>query len=230
MFGVPNLLDDTARCLGELLVELDSLWMRYEVVADSSDSSKLHAIRDESITLKTHFIEWEDSQALGFRPTSVGKVSKRQNTSPFSAGYWPGKIDTYFDLYVAGVWNMFRAARLLLITLIHIASKKVPKGYVQEEHVLEAHRTFEDMAASIPYHLTDNLPQFIKDSHTTKEIADPGKLLGGLLLMHPLYVASRVPVLSETERAYSRDCLIWISANMGLGQAALLAKVCNLNS
>lgn len=86
-----------------------------------------------------------------------------------------------------------------------------------------AHSVVEDMLASIPYHLTENLQVFLNEP--SKGINKRGRSLGGLLLIHPLYVASEMPFLDEETRIYMRNCLEWIGENMGFGQATMLAKV-----
>ncbi len=93
-----------------------------------------------------------------------------------------------------------------------------------------ADRIVEGIAASVPYHLTDNLQVFLGELATETEIKSPGKTLGGVLLIHPLYIASKMPFLSERMREYMRRCLAWIGSTMGLGQAALLAKVNELDT
>ena len=83
------------------------------------------------------------------------------------------------------------------------------------------------MLASVPYHLVENLQVFLRDSElkTSIEINNPGRLLGGLLLMYPLYVTSRMRFLDTARREYMLRCLAWIGEYMGIGQATVLAKV-----
>lgn len=183
-------------------------------------------LKKESIALNQRFAEWQDSRSKELKPTRVAYMDNHwQGISQISAGFWPGRVDTYFDLYVAGVWNIFRAARLLLISLIIKLSALVGDTDDSLWHIHRSHSIAQDIASSIPYHLTDDLYTFLNELGTSKEIRDPGKFLGGLLLMHPLYVASHTPILSEEIREYMHRCLEWIGLNMGLGQASLLAKV-----
>ncbi|KAK6071302.1 hypothetical protein SCUP515_07913 [Seiridium cupressi] len=209
--------------LDDLLNEVDSLWAKKE---SSYNSNDIHTLMDESIDLDHRLAKWQHSRVSEFQPVTVGYVSEKHNLTEIPVGYWPGKVDTYFDLYVAGVWNIYRSARLLLMVLMMSLSGRLGRADSSVNYVFTAQQMYEDMVASIPYHLTDNLPEFMKDSETGTGIADPGRSLGGLLLMHPLYVAANVPFLDETERRYMRDCLMWIGSTMGLGQAALLAQVC----
>lgn len=183
-------------------------------------------LKRESISLNQRFSDWQDSRSKEFRPTSVAHMYNHwQGVSEISAGFWPGRVDTYFDLYVAGVWNIFRAARLLLISLIIKLSAILGDTDDLSWHIHRARSIAQDIASSIPYHLTDDLYAFLNEFGTSMEIRDPGRFLGGLLLIHPLYVASHTPILSEEIRKYMHRCLEWIGSNMGLGQASLLAKV-----
>jgi hypothetical protein len=184
----------------------------------------LKALKAECMALDRRFAEWQDSQVPEFKPTVIGHISRSKYEPEIAVGYWPGKIDTYLDLSVAGVWNIFRAARLLLITLIIKSSDPRVADDSCVDHLRTANRVVEDMVASIPYHLVDNLPGFLSELGACTEIRDPGRSLGGLLFMHPLYIASKTPFLSRNTREYMRRCLTWIGSNMGLAQATLLAK------
>ena len=208
--------------LDDLLLSLDSLWTRTQSPFASNDSQ---ALKKASIALDDRFIEWEESRITEFKSTAIGNVPQTHKEPQVAVGYWPGKVDTYFDLYVAAVWNVFRAARLLLNALIIKVSDALGENDTCAEHIRTANDIVENMIASIPYHLTDNLQVFLSQLSKKSEITDPGKYLGGLLLMHPLYVASEMPFVHARMRDYTRKCLAWIGSNMGFGQATLLANV-----
>lgn len=180
-------------------------------------------MRDECLSLDRRFTSWQHTRGPGFNPTEVGHIGETDTDSLPGVGYWPGGVDTYFDLYVSGVWNIFRAARLLLLALTVKLSNALGEDYLQ--HVQAAARVVDDMIASVPYHLTDNLPAFVRQLGLSTEIREPGRFLGGLLLLHPLYVASQMLFLPEKTREYLRACLLWIGSRMGIGQATVLANV-----
>jgi hypothetical protein len=195
-----------------------------------SELTHLQLLRSQSIALDQRFDKWKDSRSPVFKPTRIGRIDRCDDELDIPVGYWPGTVDTYFDLYVAGVWNIFRAARLLLVALIISLSEATgdDRGYV--DYAVIGNRIAADMIASIPYHLVDNLPAFISDLAKQREIAEAGRYLGGLLLIHPLYVASRMQFLPDEMQCYSRRCLAWIGSNMGFGQATLLAEVRDLGA
>jgi hypothetical protein len=136
-------------------------------------------------------------------------------------GYWPGKVDTYFDLYAAGVWNIFRAARLLLIALIIKFSDTLGENDTSFGHFHTANHIVEEIVASIPYHLTDNLQAFLSQRSTRTEITDPGKHLGGLLLMHPLYVASEMTFVPRKDARVPAKMpyMDWVEYEVGAGHS-----------
>jgi hypothetical protein len=221
VFSVPA-LSDHGESLDNLLLSLESLWAKSEVSFESKD---LTTLKNESIDLDRRFANWQESRVTEFKPSLAGHAIRSPSESQVAVGYWPGRVDTYFDLYVAGVWNIFRAARLLLVASIIKLSDSFEDNDSLANHINTANGVVKDLIASISYHLTDNLQIFLSELATGTEITKPGRSLGGLLLMHPLYVASEMSFLTEEIREYLRRCLTWIGSNMGLGQAGLLARV-----
>ena len=137
-------------------------------------------------------------------------------------------MDAYFDLYVAGVWNTARIIRVLLIDLVITLSKMLNNN--DDSHNSghqDALRLLQDIIASIPFHLAEDLQAFLRDVRDGNAAAriQPGRPVGGLLLMHPIYLASKLPIVPLQLQYYLRDCLEWIATNMGFGQASLFAKV-----
>lgn len=208
--------------LHNLLLRLDLAWKKSEALVDLEC---LNALKEESVALERCFAYWQSSRVSEFKPTIVGHVSAINHDSEIEAGYWPGKVEMYVDLYVAGVWNVFRVGRLLLVALIIDLSDKMGNSDSCISYINTANYIVADIIASVPYHLADNLQAFMSELGTGTGILEPGKSLGGLLLMHPLYLTSNMLFLPEPTREYMRRCLTWIGSNMGFGQATILAKV-----
>jgi hypothetical protein len=221
VFSVPALYDQN-ESLNNLFLCLEQLRTQSE---SSSESRQIEHLKCDCVMLERRFARWEDSRSQEFKPTVAGRIHRNQRRNTTKAGYWPGRVGTYFDCYVAGVYNLFRAARLLLVSLIINLSDTLGHNDSRAKHIHIANHIIEEMVASIPYHLTDDLQSFLSKQAANVEISTPGRSLGGLLLMHPLYVASEVSFLPEEVREYMRRCLAWIGSNMGIGQARLLAKV-----
>jgi hypothetical protein len=189
---------------------------------------ELYLLKDEVMALDRNFALWQGIRCKEFNPMIIGHVSQGQAGSRSEVGYWSGRVDAYFDLYVAGVWNTSRTARLLLISLILKLSKLLKDNQNHSQEHQDAHQLIEDMIASIPYHLAEDLHAFLRESGKNAAAMNPGRPVGGLLLMHPIYIASTLLIVPPQMRDHMRECLAWIGTYMGIGQASLFAKVSHM--
>lgn len=82
----------------------------------------------------------------------------------------------------------------------------------------------EGITSSIPFVLSLDLQAFLDHSKTNVPLV-PGRPVGGLLLMHTLYVISVLPIIDPRVQRYLRDCLAWVGDEMNIGQAVILSKV-----
>jgi len=92
----------------------------------------------------------------------------------------------------------------------------------------EAQNLASNIAASIPYYLAENVQVFLNQtlaSDVASKAMTPGPSVGGLLLMHTLFMVSNFSVVDPALKVYLKDCLAWIGRNMGIGQATMLSKV-----
>lgn len=211
--------------LSALLHEFSPLYHRAHILLSTPNHppSELAILRTDATSLSHKFVRWEATQSKILNPYPLGHIPAPSNGSAQRAGAWPGRVDSYFDHYIAGVWNTSRAAQLLLLDLVLALSDALNDGQDHSRERSEAERLVEGIVASIPYHLTDDLGSFIEGGVERK--LNPGRAVGGLLLMHPLFVASRVGTVGVEMRGYLQECLVWIAENMGIGQAARFAKV-----
>ena len=80
--------------------------------------NELNESKRKAIALNQAFVQWQEAQIEDVKPRTVGHVRQGRACSKAEIGYWPGKVDAYFDLCVAGVWNTARIFRLLLLDMI----------------------------------------------------------------------------------------------------------------
>ncbi|KAL4862125.1 hypothetical protein BDV12DRAFT_203344 [Aspergillus spectabilis] len=220
--------------------DLDDLLLRLQPFYDVSEMiiidqvtllglDKLQNLQTEAIALKNDIDEWQQAQPNHFRPTKIGRIVPNTAHSGPQIGYWPGRIDVYPDFYVAATWNVSRVARCFLIYLISRLSDALGENSDLLNTLEEASSQVEDIVASIPYHLSDDIQVFIQ--HADKRaMIEPGRTAGGLLLMHPLYVISKLPIIAREMQDYILDCLLWIGYHMGIGQATVLAENPNMET
>jgi hypothetical protein len=130
------------------------------------------------------------------------------------------------EVYVAAVWNTYRKIRLIILNIIIRCSKRLEKRNTYHDEKIEVEELVGDMAASIPFHLSENLTTLVEQAENGFELRIiPGKSIGGLLLMHPLFITSNLSIIPPPLQSHVKECLEWIGSHMGIGQATLLSKV-----
>lgn len=213
--------------LESLLLEFGPLWKKADALLSNqlADAGDLYQLKNEAVILDQALSKWQDSRVTDFKPCVIGYASQRQVGSKVKVGHWPGKVDTYYDLYVSAVWNIFRSIRIILIDLSSKLSNLLTRKQGPNTEYIEVLRLVEDIISSIPFHLAEDLPAFVREIDKECSTVKPGRPVGGLLLMHPLYVASKIYLVQQHMQEYLRCCLEWIASDMGIGQASLYAKV-----
>ena len=224
---------------------LDSLMLRSRPVLlratkllsnPKASRADLAALKQQATLLNKEFSLWPLSQPKEWAPKTLGVLEKGVGSADMtidSIPFWPGKIDSYFDLYVVAVWDVYRKGRLKLLQVVANCSERLGRvGVFQEKPVLhqrlqsEVQELVDGLCASIPFHLVADLPSCLQRGGTIDDLNIPAKALGGLLLMYPLYIASTLPLVPSDQRAWMKGRLRWIGRCMGIRQATMLANVC----
>lgn len=131
-----------------------------------------------------------------------------------------------FAVYIAAVWNTYRKTHLLMLDVIFRCKRMVSHSdMLQTEEIPKAQKLAEGIVASIPYHFSSDPWRYIHAMEGNDLDAAPGKTVGGLLLLHPVWVITMATVVSRELRSSARDCLAWIGRHMGIGQATVLSLV-----
>ncbi|KEF61035.1 uncharacterized protein A1O9_02599 [Exophiala aquamarina CBS 119918] len=128
-------------------------------------------------------------------------------------------------VYVAAAWNVYRKTRLMLLDIMLRCLSRLQEKDAYGQKRAEATTLANDIMASIPFHVADNV-ESIADQGSVKAVkVDPGKAVGGLLLIHPLFVAANLSIVPPHLQIQMRECLAWIGENLGIGQATVFSKV-----
>lgn len=89
----------------------------------------------------------------------------------------------------------------------------------------------DEIFASMPFHLTclsdlePNSRGEFNERKVNSSLNEKGRTVGGLLLIHPLYVVLQMSSVSDTRRNYARYIMKWIGNEMGIGEALVLSDV-----
>jgi hypothetical protein len=243
-------VNDPDESLDELVIAVDALWKKASSILalESAITESHRVVLCEMLSLAyevdQHLRLWGSTRSAQCTPQVAGHQQHNHwyvgTKEGEDAVRWPSRIDTYFDLYVAAVWNIFRVTRMALICMIvefsnilveldggeNVHNKRTDtKLWLREFQTLA-----DDLLAAIPYHLTCSVDNFLyKNAQDAQagmaaSISEPAKAAGGLLLMHPLFIASQLPLIRDDMRAYMRICLARIGQRMGIGQATILSQ------
>ncbi|RFU23778.1 hypothetical protein B7463_g12560, partial [Scytalidium lignicola] len=192
-----------------------------DLLSDTSEASNQDIIHimEKAMELDKEFAEWAINQPQEWLPVTVSEYPMPSIEFMFHGNR---NIDTYFDLYVAAVWNTYRKTHLLALDVIYRCMRWLGNGQTTYLE-LKAKRLADEIAASIPFHLQTSLPTYTQQTRGPKEPSQFGKPVGGLFLLHPLWVVSISSIIPSEICTCMREWLKWIGLNLGIQQALLLA-------
>lgn len=142
-----------------------------------------------------------------------------------------GRVDAYIDMFICYILNWARAARLYVRnTAMRCRAWLLgPEGDYREGPEYEATRVLcealiADIVASVPY-----VFGAARASSGYTEGSGGGRYqppsLAGVFCMWPVFAAASSDYATETQRTFMKRTLKYISEEMGIGQAAILAGV-----
>ncbi|KAK9482634.1 hypothetical protein V1527DRAFT_454858 [Lipomyces starkeyi] len=181
----------------------------------------------EAEQMKETYYSWPETTPEEWKPRSAGVIAPQNYGSTPDVGYWPGNVTSYYDLYVASIWNNYRKACLLVLNIIISCHRRInnPDSLEIAARVyLDVTSLTEEVVSSIPYLLAVDLQSFVENGTAGTPPIVPGRPVGGLLSMHTLYVLATLPIAETKLKLYTKKCLAWIGDEMGIGQAAILSK------
>ncbi|RDW85949.1 hypothetical protein BP5796_04274 [Coleophoma crateriformis] len=230
--------DPSTKNLDAILIRLPPVRRRALKILSDPKASKveLRSLKQEAILLNKEFSLWPLCLPKEWMPQTLGDIKEGDvlpNDEALDAmPFWPGRIDTYYDIYVVAVWDVYRKARLKLLNVIIQCSERLRGDSQTHDNSAtlpklqgEVNELVDGLCASVPFHLVADLQSCLTVGSTSSAQFTPGKALGGLLLMYPLYIASTLPTVPSKQQAWMQGRLRWIGTHMGIRQATMLANV-----
>jgi len=98
----------------------------------------------------------------------------------------------------------------MVLDIIFKSSKFLGQDDTCVQPEAKAQELADGIAASIPYHLTDDVAVYAQRIHSGLDTNYDGKPVGGLQLLHPLWVVANASVVSQELRTHMRKHLAWI--------------------
>ncbi|KAF2810506.1 uncharacterized protein BDZ99DRAFT_313898 [Mytilinidion resinicola] len=188
-------------------------------------AEELHTIMRTASNLDDELANWATTRLHRWQYRTIGKFDPLM--TEFKEGFfWLfGRVDVYADLYISTIWNTYRKVRLMIIDVIFSCASKLNMRNSFQPQVSTAQDLVDDIAASLCFHLCADVPDLVRNAESGAPFCvTPGKSLGGLLLMHPLFIASGLSITKVQQRRNMREALVWIADHMGIGQAQSLLK------
>lgn len=186
--------------------------------------------------LEHEFLTWEEQLPDELRPRAVAWVDSVPGGDMTKADVFPGRVDMYDDIWVSGLWNSSRIARLFISgTIVRCAAWVCsPVDYRTTPEYATAVRLcvdiITDVIASIPYNLgwrvgpTGELRP--TSANGESDAASCPKSIGGFFCIWPLFSISNTDYISDSQRTWAKGRLVYISEILGLNHAKVLSKVC----
>ncbi|KAL2844091.1 hypothetical protein BJY01DRAFT_264094 [Aspergillus pseudoustus] len=196
----------------------------------STPLDQIYSTLRHAIDVQQAFDHWELNIDASWCPETIGFIGDsdaKASSCPLTVS---GPMHSYFDIYVAAVMNTYRKTHLMVLDIvIRLAERRN-----RDEPIVhwidvracrhEASQKIDEIAASVPYHLVKDLDEYMRVAISHEGAPTRGRAVGGLLLLHPLYVLSTCSVVPLATQEYARKCLGWIGQKMGIGQATVMSR------
>lgn len=181
------------------------------------------------------YVNWSKSLPHYFQWKTVAWEHKVPNGDYSKAEVYPGRVDSYQDLWVAGVWNMVRWSRITLasVSVRCVARLSSPVNYRTTTVYAIASQTcigiITDIIASVPYQLgwfskrKGPLGQATISTFGCGEDARKG--LGGYFMAWTLACIHGQDYISDSQRTWVQGRLEYIGTQLGVRCAHMLAQV-----
>ncbi|KAJ3460481.1 hypothetical protein MRS44_011348 [Fusarium solani] len=218
----PPLSDKPRRSLDRIIIQMSPLTARAEQLLANpySSTEDLVQLQQDLLALEGDIMHWDTDRPSSWAPELVGHVPGE--TTEDSSYRCSGPVYKYLDQYVAAAWTSWRSICILYLDhLVHLAQalgQEVIGNYGAKIHHLTA-----ELKASIPYHVSGDLGAYVQHPDAATASNNPQRTVGGLLLLHPLYVIARCTTVALSDREYFARTLRWIGSEMGISQATVLA-------
>ncbi|KAF5624094.1 uncharacterized protein FTJAE_10419 [Fusarium tjaetaba] len=184
---------------------------------------ELLELQRDLLAIDDEITYWAYDRPPSWNPEVVGEVGMDPAISEESLFYCAGPVEKYFDIYVATAWNSWRSIHVIYLDhLIDVAN-----SLGQYELVPLYKERIDELAsgikASIPFHLYQDVEIYIQQANAGTPLVHSDRLVGGLLLLHPMYALARCTIVDDSTRKFMSQTLRWIGGEMGIRHAIILA-------
>ncbi|KAF4632022.1 hypothetical protein G7Y89_g6105 [Cudoniella acicularis] len=187
-------------------------------------------------SMEQQYQDWEESLPDFWRPKTVAWVDNLTGTDMTKSEVCPGKVDVYHNIWVATTWNYARVARLNISGTVMRCAAWIcsPVDYrTTPEYATNVRLSVDlitDVIASTPFFLGWNIGQggsmaasdYQSFQDRLENFTKP-KPIGGFFALWPLFAVSCMDFVTDSQRAWVKGRMHYISESMGMNHAKVLA-------
>lgn len=196
-------------------------------------SSEIINLMRRAQALENEYMDFEATLPEDYFPRTVVWIDQVPGADITQLNIFPGKVDMYPDASIANLWNEARVARLFISGVIVRCAAWVcnPVDYRTTPEYATAVRLCTDLntdiIASVPYHLGWRMDDRGELRPGMPAEGEPGNAgaIGGFFVMWPLFSISNTDYISDSQRAWVKGRLMYISESLGLNHAKVLSNV-----
>lgn len=202
----------------------------------AEDEELIKAAMAQCQALDKEIADWLQGLPPSFGWRTVAWEDYNPKCDYSRAEVFPGRIDTYGDLWVVNLWNVMRCMRIVLASLmVRITAWTIsPADYrTTPEYAASARVCVEaiaDIIASVPY----QLGWFARHEHLRERAQLSGfacgedggeKGLAGYFLLWPLTCIQGQDYLTDSQRAWVKGRLRCIGGRIGVRYGYMLSQM-----
>ncbi|PQE13390.1 negative acting factor protein [Rutstroemia sp. NJR-2017a BVV2] len=232
MGGGPAICNQLQSKVAKARVACDNLMANAQ--RTPQDFEDVLTLMRQAEAIEQGYVDWGNSvpDAWAFKP--VGWIdtvpTDRLHVSPF----FPGKIDKYFEVWTAHIWNLSRGSRLInSSTIVRCAAWLCsPQDYrttvEYEKAMMNGRQMIRDIISSVPNCLGE-IPRTMDDPAITvaghtfacgEENAVRAKGLSGLFLLWPLFSVAVSDFATDAQRTWVMGRIKYVSEELGVVQGS----------
>ncbi|KFY47516.1 hypothetical protein V496_10607 [Pseudogymnoascus sp. VKM F-4515 (FW-2607)] len=232
---VREVVNRLALQMAELRYEINGLMTLAERTPENV--SKVQEAMRRSWEIEQMLQDWIANIPSGLRFTTVAWVESISSDQLLDSEVYPGRIDTFPDVWIGSVWTLLRVTRMFVSgAVVRCAAwLNTSVDYRTTPEYAAAARlgtdAVNDIIAGVPYHLgwkanKGTLQRFAVAGDNCFSFGDnqnKPRALGAYLSTWPIFSASCSDFATDAQRTWLRGRLHYITDVMGINQAGTLA-------
>lgn len=188
------------------------------------DGAAVASLLGAAEALEAEYAAYVKALPMAWTPLTVRYMTEADPTIMAGIPY-AGRVDAYVDMFVCYYLNWARAARLYVHN-IALRCRAWLAGPDADHAALPEWAAARVVCRALIADIVASVPYVFGWAHTRHAPGSQPPSLSGLFCMWPVFAAASSDFATEPQRVFLKRTLRYVSEEMGIGQAAILAGVC----